>query len=351
MLPILNFFYDWQKACLRFWEEWFKSFCYDPPHWDLECEEVYETPGLKLLRFQEGEGAPILVVPPNAGHHSNIAEKLISYTMKESSRPVYTIEWLSSSFLNKEGKNYSIESMVWEIRSCVDEIGGPVHFFSLCQGAWATAICICCFRDSALSYTNAAGPINFKSSDGKIDLYTEMLPMMFFHSMVGISGGIQNGHFQILGFKNLNPYERWIGDYVELFFSCWNQDEEKIKKWHRFKRWYEYPIHLGKWYLEAVQKLFKENSLIKGELEVLEEKIDLSNIQCPVFLVAGGEDDITRPQQVFDLERTTPITEKFLIRDVGHIGVFVSKKSEWAWKEVLGHLDRADALEENPQAA
>lgn len=352
MFPLLDFFLDYQQACLRFWQEWFDSFFYDPPHWDIEFEEVYKTASLKLLRFQEGEGSPILNVPPNAGHHSNIAEKLVSYTMENSSRPVYAIEWLSPSSLNEEERNYSIEDMVLELRSCVEEIGEPVHFFSLCQGAWATAICISSFPDCALSYTNAAGPMNFKSSDGKIDFYTGMLPMNFFDSMVNISGGVQDGNFQILGFKNLNPYERWVGDYVDLFFSCWNQEEEKIEKWRRFKRWYEYPINLGgKWYLEAVKKLFKENSLIKGELELLGQKVDLGNIQCPIFLVAGEEDDITRPEQVFDLERVTPVTKKFLIKGVGHIGVFVSQKSNWAWEDILNHLDQLDGLEKRSRAA
>lgn len=323
------FFLAWQKYC----QEIMRSFAYDPPDWNLDHETIWEAEArnLKLLQFQEGKKNenPILVVPPNAGHHSNIAEKLISTCMRKEG-PVYAID-----HQNQE-KNYSIDDMVRDIHTCYEKIGKPVHFISLCQGAWATAICISLFPECALSYTNAAGPIKFQTKEGKIDAYTRLLPMSFFENMVNMGGGFQLGLFQIMGFKNLNPYERWVGDYLELFQACLEGDEKKIEKWHRFKRWYEYGVDIsGQWYLEAVRSLFKEDRLIKGEVEVLDRKVDLNEIKCPIFLVAGEEDDITLPEQVFVLNAT----QEFLIEDVGHIGVFTSRKSQPVWEEILGNLN------------
>lgn len=327
------FFQAWQRYC----QEVTKSFFYDPPDWSLDHEVVWQTPNLKLLKFQEGDQSltTTLVVPPNAGHHSNIAEKLISKCI-EYGGPVYSIEWLSASCFN-----YSIDDMVSDIYTCSGKSGKPVHFISLCQGAWATAICIALFPDCAASYTNAAGPINFHpKEEGKIDYYSQLLPMDFYRNMVQMGGGVQPGDFQILGFKNMNPYERWMGDYMDLFRACLREDEKAIKNFHRFKKWYEYGINLaGLWFLQSVKLLFKKNLLIQGKLKILGELVRLENLnQIPIFLVAGSEDDITLPDQVFDLEQKTSVTKKFLIREVGHIGVFASRKSDSIWGDILEKL-------------
>ncbi|MBI4287192.1 MAG: DUF3141 domain-containing protein, partial [Chloroflexi bacterium] len=115
------------------------------------------------------------------------------------------------------------------------------------------------------------------------------------------------------------------------------------QRWRRFKSWYDQPVDLaGVWYLEAVDKLFKRNSLITGEMEVLGEKVDLRNIRCPVSLIAGENDDITLPPQVFNMAKyvSGPTTVK-LIENAGHVGVFTKKASLDYWEAaVIRNLDR-----------
>ena len=70
-----------------------------------------------------------------------------------------------------------------------------------------------------------------------------------------------------------------------------------------FDSWYENPLDLpGRWYLQAIRELFKENRLAKGEFVGLGRRLNLKSIACPVYLLAGESDDITTKEQVFAAE-------------------------------------------------
>lgn len=100
-----------------------------------------------------------------------------------------------------------------------------------------------------------------------------------------------------------------------------------VERHRRFNNWYQFTQPLaGRMYIEIVGHLFKENLLVKGGLEILGCKVDLSKIYQPLNLIAGTKDDITPPDQLFAIENyvSSLIVDKKLA-DAGHIGVFLGK--------------------------
>jgi poly(3-hydroxybutyrate) depolymerase len=318
----------------RFWQMVLKSYTTEQG-WRLDNDIVLEQDQLVLRRFNKADSTEpaILIVPPNAGHHSNIAERLLeTYVNLMPERNIYAIEWLQA-----KGYEYSLDDMIREIDASVQAAGGVVHIIGLCQGAWASAIYAALYPDNIVSYTNAAGPIDFAAGDGKIKQGCEIMPFSFFKNMVLCSGGVQKGTSQVIGFKSLNFYDRYVGDYVDLWTAICAGDETQIERWERFKGWYEHTVDLnGEWYLEAVEKLFKGNQLINGKLEILGERVNLGNITCPVFLLAGENDDITLPDQLFNMEKyVSGSVTKYIVKDAGHIGVFIKTSALEYWKIIL----------------
>jgi len=106
-----------------------------------------------------------------------------------------------------------------------------------------------------------------------------------------------------------------------------------------FERWYENPIDLpGRWYLQVVRELFKENRLVKESFVGLGRRLNLKDITCPVYLLAGQSDDITPKEQVFNAEKYlgTPKDkiEKRLVPG-GHIGLFMGSRTlKEAWPAI-----------------
>jgi poly(3-hydroxyalkanoate) synthetase len=76
--------------------------------------------------------------------------------------------------------------------------------------------------------------------------------------------------------------------------------------------------------------LFKENRLAKGEFIGLGRRLNLKDIICPTYLLAGESDDITTREQVLDAGKylgTPPgKIEKKLVPG-GHIGLFMGSRN------------------------
>jgi len=127
----------------------------------------------------------------------------------------------------------------------------------------------------------------------------------------------------------MHPGEQYVGKFIDLYEHI--EDKSYIKRTEEFERWYENPLDLpGRYYLQAIQLLFKENRFAKGEFVAHGRTLKLKDITCPLFLLAGEADDITTREQVFAAEHlvgTPPdrITKKLV--PGGHIGLFMGTRT------------------------
>lgn len=314
-----------------------------PPKWATENRPVFEL-GNVILRDFSSEGstpdAPILIIPPQAGHHSNIADYAPGQSLVETclstKNSVYATEWKSAT---PERKNETIDDCIRAMDRCIDAIckkGAKVRLIGLCQGGWQSAIYTALYPEKVHSLTLAAAPIDFKAGNGKIQFYADFYPMMFYECLVAAGGGNMPGECMKFGFKMLNPVDRFLLDYSDIYRSMNNQ--ELYERQRAFRDWYEYTQNIpGAMYLQVVRELFKGNRLIKGALMILGREVNLHKIKCPLILIAGEKDDITLKEQVFNMEAY--VSSKDILKKVvpaGHIGVFMSKKilKEY-WPEFL----------------
>lgn len=318
------------------------------PEFITPNRKIFEDRAVILRRFDEDRtGDPILIVPPQAGHHSSIADyapnqSLVQTCLRQTTHPVYVIEWKSSTLSRKDE---TIDDLVKQTMMCVKKAGPPVILAGLCQGGWLSAIYTALFPDDVRALVLAAAPIDFAAGGGKIQDMVHTLPLMYYQYLVGCGGGNMSGDLMLMGWKMMNAYDRFVRDYLNLWINV--QDKSYLKRARNFSRWYEYTQDIsGRWYLEVVEKLFKQNRLIKGTLEVLCEYVDLQNISCPLALLAGERDDITLVPQVHNLEHyvSTPRDQIFkaVIPQAGHISVFIGKRAlQHEWPSALAFIDEA----------
>jgi poly(3-hydroxyalkanoate) synthetase len=137
------------------------------------------------------------------------------------------------------------------------------------------------------------------------------------------------GETMLAGWKNMHPEVHYGKELVDLYEHI--DDPVYLKKQETFASWYENPINLpGRWYLQAITQLFRENRLAKGRFVGLGRPLSLKDITCPVYLLAGEGDDITPKEQVFEAEPLlgTPADriEKKLVPG-GHIGLFMGSRT------------------------
>ncbi|WP_374572038.1 alpha/beta fold hydrolase [Phenylobacterium sp.] len=296
-----------------------------PPEWATPNKVALELHTLKLRDFSRGDGAPVLVLPPYAGHTSVIADfhagqSLVSTLMDNGCARVISVDWKSAT---PAMRDYDIDNYLAEINVCVDELGGEVSLVGLCQGGWAAAMYAARFPAKVRRLVLAGSPIDTNAGDGAIKTMAHNTPMRFYESLVQSGDGLLKGGYMLEGFKNMHPAKQYVEKFVDLYEHV--EDPSYIERFNTFERWYECTLNLpGAWYLQAVQQLFKENRLAKGTFVGLGRKLDLKDVTCPTYLLAGESDDITPPAQVFAAEHLLGSKDiRKALAKGGHIGLFM----------------------------
>jgi polyhydroxyalkanoate depolymerase len=313
------------------------------PKWTTTNKVRIELDTLRLRDFSERSNKDqifTLILAPYAGHTSQIADydhrqSLVETFQKSGIDNTAVTDWKSAT---QETKNYDIDNYLKSVNECVEELGGVVNLVGLCQGGWLGAMYAARYPERVNTLTLAGSPIDTDAGDGQIKKLAHTFPMSFYEELVAMGGGVPKGEYMLKGFKNMNPGKQYFEKYEELYRNI--DDEEYRKKFEKFESWYEYTIDLpGGFYLQVVEELFKENKLVKGEFVGLGRKLNLKDIECPVYLLAGERDDITPPEQVFNAEKYLGTEKKEIqkeLADGGHIGLFMGHKPlEEDWLKIV----------------
>lgn len=309
-------------------------------YWSTHNFIIYEHQTLRLRHFPNQEMTakrPVLILPPQAGHHSNIADyspdQSLVRVFHRYGFDVYVTEWLSAT---REYKDLGINDYIRLTDEAVEEIRRrtglyKIHIVGECQGGWQAAVYTSLFPEKIASLVVAAAPIDVEAVPSPMVDYAK-LPMSFFRYLVATGGGIMKGRYILTGFKNMQPEEHYINKYQRLWKMIEENDEAGLERFMRFENWYEYTQDLpGRFYLEIVEKIFKNNGLTKpGFIKLDGRSVDLRKIKCPLIIMAGKKDHITPPEQAFALKNlvgTPPSDIIEILTEGGHIGTLMGNEA------------------------
>ena len=301
------------------------------PEWATANRIVLDLDSMRLREFGAADGPPVLVDAPYAGHSSTIADYAKGQSLVETLRSsglerVLVTDWKPAT---SPMRDFDIDKYLAEINVAVDELGEAVHLVGLCQGGWMCAMYAARFPRKVRSLVLAGAPIDTDAGDGPIKRIAHKLPMSFYEELVRLGGGRMPGKFMLAGWKNMHPAQQYVDKFLDLYQHI--EDKCYIKRTEQFERWYENPIDLpGRYYLQAIQLLFKENRLAKGEFVALGRKLDLKDIRAPLYLLAGEQDDITTKEQVFNAAALVGTPAGQIVKQLvpgGHIGLFMGART------------------------
>ncbi len=298
---------------------------------------------MALRDYGQPKGIPTLVDAPYAGHTAMIADyhkgqSLVETLLANGIGHVALTDWKSAT---EDMKDFEIDNYLEEMVVAIDDLGGRVNLVGLCQGGWVSAMVAARFPDKVNSLVLAGAPIDTDAGDGPIKRMVHASPISFYEELVGLGDGLMLGKFMLQGWKNMHPEQHYIQDHIDLYEHI--DDPAYLAKEEAFNRWYENPIDLpGRWYLQVIAQLFKENRLAKGTFVGLGRKLDLRNITCPLYLLAGAADDITAPEQVLGAKNFVGTPKDRIVEKTvpgGHIGLFMGARTlKEDWPEIAGWI-------------
>ena len=294
---------------------------------------------MKLREYGTPAGIPTLVDAPYAGHTAMIADyhkgqSLVETLLANGIRHVALTDWKSAT---DDMKDFDIDNYLAQIVVVIDDLGGRVNLVGLCQGGWTSAMVAARFPDKVNTLVLAGAPIDTDAGHGPIKRMVHASPISFYEELVVLGGGLMRGKFMLQGWKNMHPEQHYIQDHIDLYEHI--NDPAYLAKEETFESWYENPIDLpGRWYLQVITQLFKENRFAKGEFVGLGRRLDLRHVTCPTYLLAGAADDITTPEQVLDAAKYLGTSRDQIMQKTvpgGHIGLFMGSRTlNEHWPEI-----------------
>ncbi len=286
---------------------------------------------MTLREYGQPGGIPTLVDAPHAGHTAMIADyhrgqSLVETLLANGVGHIALTDWKSAT---ADMKDLEIDNYLAEIVVAIDDLGGRVNLVGLCQGGWVAAMIAARFPDKVNSLVLAGAPIDTDAGNGPIKRMVHQSPLSFYEELVALGGGLMRGKYMLQGWKNMHPAQHYVQDHIDLYEHI--DDPAYLKKEETFESWYENPIDLpGRWYLQVIAQIFKENRLANGEFVGLGRKLNLHDITCPAYLLGGQSDDITTPEQVLGAADYLGTPAADIVRQVvpgGHIGLFMGART------------------------
>ena len=320
------------------------------PSWSTPNEIVFEA-GIARLRDFSTAGArsqvvPTLVLPPQAGHDSCI----VDYSPQQSQMRAildagltraFTLDWIGAT---AETRDATIDDYLAVIDRSLDHLGGRANLIGDCQGGWLATIYAAAHPEKVHSLTIAGAPIDFHCGEPVIHAALRHFApngnLAFYRSLVAAGNGTLSGDHMLAGFILIKP-DNEIGRQLQLLAHI--NDDAHVARYREFEDWFKHtqPIP-GDFYLWIVEHLFRDNELIRGELEIAGERVDLGRIDCPLQLLAGATDHITPPDQVFALADYAATPAGDVWRDTttgGHLGLFMGHEAlSQHWPTLLAQV-------------
>ncbi|GAA1834911.1 alpha/beta fold hydrolase [Pseudonocardia ailaonensis] len=309
------------------------------PRWRLEHEIALETDFAVLRDFTRDadRGAavvPTLVLPPQAGHSSTVADFAPGQSQLAAIREsgltrLYALDWRPATSATK---HVTIDDYIDVVDRSIRRMGGRANLVGDCQGGWLAAIYATLHPERVHTLTLAGAPIDFHAGDSVIAASTAALAgrfgMLPYRGLVAANGGTMSGAAVLSNFVMMQPQVE-IGRQLQLLAHI--DDAQHVERYRVFEDWFKHTQDIpGAFYLWLVENLFWRNRLVRGELTVGGRPAKLGAISCPLFLLAGATDHITPPAQLFAIADhvSTPAAE-IVERTAagGHLGLFTGKKA------------------------
>jgi len=250
---------------------------------------------------------------------------------------LYVVDWGHPS---RADQFLEIDDYVdWFMDDCVDHIReragvDKVSILGICEGGVFSTLYAAQHPDKVKNLILTITPIDFHGDmddhnvhHGFINLWTRNLTDEDISRLIDAFGNLP-GEIMASVFQMMTPARSLTKYNLDLIDAA--QDDAKLLNFLRMEKWLaDRPHHPGSAARQWLIDFYKENKMIKGEIELSGKRIDLKNITMPVLNVYALQDHIIPPPCSTAMGKyvgTKDYTE--LPLPGGHVGVYVSGKSQ-----------------------
>jgi len=308
---------------------------------------VLELHTVRLRDFTVAQsGVPTLLCTPLALHGAAIADLAAGHSLVAALRGagigrLFMTDWRSAS---ADMRFLGIDEYLADLNVLVDRVGGLVDLIGLCQGGWLSLVYAGRFPAKVRKLIMAGAPVDIAARQSRLSAKAEATPLIMFQSLVNLGNGRVIGR-NIAKFWGNDTDASDIRESLQTLQPIGSPEFTRLEA--IFKKWNSWTIDVpGTYYLEIIEKLYKRNELAAGSFVALGQKIDLSRLRLPMYLLAGSADEVVAPEQLLAVERLVGTQPEYIRHEIApcnHLGLFMGKRTlEEYWPRIVGWMKEVD---------
>ena len=298
--------------------------------------EVYQEDKLRLYRYEpvvdEPFEVPVLIVYAlvNRPYMVDLQENLsLVRNLLGRGIDTYLIDW---GYPSRVDQYLTLDDYInGYIDNCVDVICeryglDQINVLGICQGGVFSMCYSSLHPEKVKNLITMVAPVDFHvEADDNTGLLNAWSRDMDVDLMADTFGNIP-GDFMNYGYLMLKPFSLSFQKYISMVDIL--DDEKKLINFLRMEKWiFDSPDQAGEAWRQFMKDFYQGNKLIKGEVEIGGQRVDLKNVTMPVLNVFADYDHLVPPKSSQALGEYVG-TEDYTMESfpVGHIGMYVSSK-------------------------
>lgn len=315
---------------------------------------VYREDKLRLLRFEsdveKAHKTPLIVVFAlvNRPYILDLRPgKSVVRHFVDRGFDVYNVDWGvpddADRFLSLEDyiQRY-LGNVIDHVRERTD--CEQVSVLGYCMGGTMSAIYTALHQEKIKNLMLLAAPIDWSTKDSLLSVWTD--PKYFdVDKMIDVFGNAPAEWLQT-SFMLLKPVQNLFEKYFTFYENM--EDEKFLEDFFAMETWLNDNVPVaGETFRQFVKYLSQQNRLIRGELDIGGERVDLRNITCPILNLAAQRDHLVPCGQSLPFNDAVGSTDRKSINfPAGHIGMSVGSKAHRdLWPKVCEWLgERSESV-------
>lgn len=293
-------------------------------------------------------GVPTLLCTPQALHGAVVADLAVGHSLVAALREagierLFVADWRSAA---ADMRFLGIDDYLAALNVLVDHLGGLVDLVGLCQGGWLSLAYAGRFPAKVRKLAMAGAPIDIAAAQSELSAMAAATPLTVFQGLVDSGDGRVIGRkvAPLWGTETVEPEN--IRENLQTPEPIGSPEFARLEA--IFRKWNAWTIDVpGAYYLEVVERLYKRNELATGSFVALGQKIDLSHLRLPMYLLAASADEVVAAEQLLAAERLVGTPPEHFCREVApcnHLGLFMGKRTlEEYWPRIVRWLNQPHA--------
>jgi polyhydroxyalkanoate synthase len=299
-------------------------------------EVVYTEDKITLYRYKNPTGKPAANTTPllicyalvNRPYMTDIQESRSTIRgLMEAGQDVYLIDW---GYPDRSDRFLTLDDYInGYLDRCIDAVcedagAKNVNLLGICQGGVFSLCYAALHPEKVRNLVTMVTLVDFQTDDNMLAKWIRSIDVdLLVDSLGNVPGDLMNWTF-----LNLKPYKLIGQKYIDMVDILDNQ--KQVCNFMAMEKWiFDSPDQAGEAYRSFVKQFYQQNKLIKGEVEIGGQTVDLADIKCPVLNVYAEDDHLVPPSGSKPLKKyvgTKDYTE--ISFKGGHIGIYVSGSAQ-----------------------